>query len=132
PIYASKKPDVLQYSKVFIQGKLLAHVSNILLDQFRLPINIETRNLCASRGRYGQSAQHPHGSRFSRTVCAQQTKNFPGIDVETYPVHGNKISKVLAELFRPDHHFIFIVPGSGWTWGKPLRLMLIHFCPLIV
>src|SRR3546814_10773486 len=40
-VNASEKFDVFQYAQVFVQGELLAHIANVLLDGFLLLVHIK-------------------------------------------------------------------------------------------
>ena len=67
---------IFAYRQIFIHRKLLAHISDVLLNIFLLSVHIKSGYECLAAGRVRQTAKHTHGSGFSGSVGAQKTENF--------------------------------------------------------
>ena len=87
---AAVQTDILPYLQVAIKGKLLAHIADMPLDQFRFLIDIETGNLSHPGSRCQKAAQHTHGCRLAGSVRSQETEDLSLAYRETDVVDSGK------------------------------------------
>ena len=87
---AAVQTDILPYLQVAVKGKLLAHIADMPLDQFRFLIDIETGNLSHPGSRCQKAAQHTHGCRLAGSVRSQETEDLSLAYRETDVVDSGK------------------------------------------
>ena len=102
PVDAAVKGDILCYGQVFIEGKFLAHVADIFLDQLGLGGNIKASHLAVTTAWFQNAAQHPDGSGFSSAVGTKETEYFPFWHRQADLVDGNKIAKATGHPCKGD------------------------------
>ncbi len=94
----SVEADVLGDREVFVEGELLTHVADVLLDALGLRVDVKARNLRTARRWLKQSGQHADGGRLARAIGAQKSQDLACLDGETDVVDGGERAELPGQV----------------------------------
>ena len=97
-VHESEELDVLVDRQILVEGELLGHVADFLLDIFPFPVDIVPGHPDPTRGGIGKTAQNPDGGRFSGTIGTQETNDLTFINFKTQFISCDKITKFFSDL----------------------------------
>lgn len=103
-----KEADILPHLEVFVKGKFLAHVADVLLHFFGLGSHIEACHARLAAGGTTKPRKHAHGGGLACPVGSQETENLAPMDLEGDVVYGGKIAETLGQPFH-FNHIVFVV-----------------------
>ena len=111
------KDQILVSRQLIIERKLLRHVTDHVLDRFRVAHDIMAADACGAVAGFENSAKHPNDGRFPRAVRAEKPKDRTFGDRKSDMIDGGEIAELLRQPFTLDHCI------SHNTLPLPLRLL---------
>ena len=103
-----KEADILPHLEVFVKGKFLAHIADVLLHFFGLGSHIEACHARLASGGTTKPRKHTHGGGLACPVGSQETENLAPMDLEGDVVYGGEVTETLGQPFH-FNHIVFVV-----------------------
>ncbi len=104
PEIAGLETQGLPHGKKGIENQFLGYHSHQAPRSPVVPAHVLAMDGNASGGRPGQSGQTGNQGGFAGPVGAQQAEEFPGLNVQGYPVQGGKVAETLDHRLKRDRH----------------------------
>ena len=121
-IDTSHEIEVLADCEVFVEPKLLSHVSGLALDGVAAGDQVMAETGAVAGIGREQPADQAQRRRLARTVGPEETADAPGHELEINLVHNGARAIALDQSFHVDCGLNSFIHGSGSTsMGRPGR-----------
>src|SRR6266446_5860577 len=88
PIELARENKVLIHRQLVVERKFLGHITNHVLNRFRVLYHVVSADPRRALTRLEDSAQHPDHSRFAGTIWPEKAENGPLCDGKRNMIDG--------------------------------------------
>ena len=97
------KDKVLIHRQLVVERKFLGHITDHVLDRFRIPHHVVPADSRRALTRLEDSAQHPDHSRFAGAIRSKETEDGPFSDGKRNVIDGHECAETLCQAFALNH-----------------------------